>query len=149
MEDAFSEVYKKFKLHFYRDVFQRIQSRELSLSTVEVFCVEIIAALGKPTINEFASYISISSPNATYKVNSLIQKGYVEKIQSENDKREYHLQVTDKYYQYYNLSQSYLEKVEERIRENVAPEEYRSFIRMFERISNEFMPEVTIPKGEK
>ena len=37
-------------------------------------------ALEEPTINEFASFVNISSPNAAYKVNSLIQKGYVEKI---------------------------------------------------------------------
>lgn len=146
MEDAFSEVYKKFKLHFYRDVFNRIQSRELSLSTVETFCVEIIAALGNPTINEFANYINISSPNATYKVNSLIQKGYVEKIQSENDKREYHLRVTEKYYKYYNLSQGYLETVEKRIQEACTPEEYEVFTKIFEKVSNELMPEVVIPK---
>lgn len=63
--------------------------------------------MGKPTINEFASFVQISPPNAAYKVNSLIKKGYLKKVQSENDRREYFLVVTQKYKDYYNISYSY------------------------------------------
>lgn len=107
LEQAFNEVYTKFKLHFYRAVFGRFQKREASLTTVETFCMEIIMALGRPTVNEFSSFVGISPPNAAYKINNLIQKGYVRKEQSEEDKREYHLVVTQKYIDYYNISYSY------------------------------------------
>ena len=79
LEESFSQVYTKFKLHFYQEIFSRFQNREASLTAVETFCMEIILALKEPTINEFASFVHISSPNAAYKVNNLIQKGYVEK----------------------------------------------------------------------
>ena len=46
--------------------------------------METIQALGSPTINEFASFMRISPPNAAYKINSLIRKGYIQKIQSEH-----------------------------------------------------------------
>ncbi len=144
--DAFSEVYKKFKIYFYKNVFNQIQNRELSLTTVEVFCVEIIDALKNPTINEFANFINISSPNAAYKVNSLIQKGYVKKIRSDTDKREYHLTVTDKYYKYYNISQRYVDTVLERVRNNFTKEEVDLFEKMFEKITDELMPEVNLDK---
>ena len=108
LRDAFFTVYTKFKLHFYKEIFQRFQSREASLTTVETFSMETIMALGKPTVNEFASFMCISSPNAAYKVNSLIRKGYLRKVQSEEDHREYHLEVTQKYIDYYNISASYL-----------------------------------------
>ena len=36
LEQAFNEVYTKFKLHFYRAVFGRFQKREASLTTVAV-----------------------------------------------------------------------------------------------------------------
>ena len=97
LEEKFEIVYTKFKLHFYQEIFERFQNREASLTTVETFAMETIQALGSPTINEFASFMRISPPNAAYKINSLIRKGYVQKIQSEHDKREYHLQVTQKY----------------------------------------------------
>ena len=82
LHQAFNEVYTKFKLHFYQEIFRRFQDREASLTTVETFCMESIMALGRPTVNEFATFMCISPPNAAYKVNSLVKKGYVEKIQS-------------------------------------------------------------------
>ena len=145
MSNPLSEVYGKFRLHYYRDVFNRIQARELSLSAVEVYCTEIIRALNKPTINEFANFIGISSPNATYKVNSLIQKGYVTKVQSESDKREYYLDVTDKFYKYWNLSEKYLDIVEGRLQDSLSPEEFETFNRILNKISDEMMPEVGLP----
>ncbi len=149
MSNPLSEVYGKFRLHYYRDVFNRIQARELYLSAVEVYCTEIIRALNKPTINEFANFINISSPNATYKVNSLIQKGYVTKIQSESDKREYYLDVTEKFYKYWNLSEKYLDIVEERLENNLSSEEFETFNRILKKISNEMMPEVGLPEREQ
>ena len=84
-----SAVYSKFRALYYRDVLHRVKLRELSLTTSEVYCVDIIHNLDKPTIQEFSNYIGISTPNASYKINSLIKKGYLKKVQSETDKREF------------------------------------------------------------
>ena len=117
LRDAFFTVYTKFKLHFYKEIFQRFQSREASLTTVETFSMETIMALGKPTVNEFASFMCISSPNAAYKVNSLIRKGYLRKVQSEM----------------------------ERVARRFTPEECGRLEAMLEIVSHELMPEVQIP----
>ena len=61
LKDAFFNVYTKFKLHFYQEIFSRFQDREASLTTVETFCMEIINALGHPTINEFSSFVNTVS----------------------------------------------------------------------------------------
>ena len=55
LHPIFNEVYTKFKLHFYQEIFRRFQDREASLTTVETFCMESIMALGRPTANEFAT----------------------------------------------------------------------------------------------
>ena len=144
LEQAFADVYSKFKLHFYQKVFSRFQSREASLTTVETFCMEIIQALGKPTINEFASFVQISPPNAAYKVNSLIKKGYLKKVQSENDRREYFLVVTQKYEDYYNISYSYLSTVMSRIKDRFSPEDVAKIEEMLTIISDELMPEIPL-----
>ena len=148
-KNPLSEVYSKFRVQYYRDVFKRISNRELSLTTTEAYCVEIIANLGEPTINEFASFVEISSPNATYKVNSLIRKGYLTKVQSGEDKREYILKVTDKYYKYWNISQKYMDIVQSRLEESLTPEEFQLFNRIMCKISDEMMPEVEIPAREE
>ena len=45
LKHAFFNVYTKFKLHFYQEIFLRFQNREASLTTVETFCMESILAL--------------------------------------------------------------------------------------------------------
>ena len=144
---AFFNVYTKFKLHFYRAVFARFQKREASLTTVETFCMETIQALGNPSVNEFASFMRISPPNAAYKVNSLIKKGYIRKVQSPEDRREYHLEVTQKYIDYYNISSSYMVEVMDRIAKRFSPEDCAKLEEMLNIVSRELMPEVEIPEA--
>ncbi len=144
LQDAFSKVYMKFKLHFYQKVFERLQDREASLTTVETFCMEIIYALDKPTVAEFANITNISSPNAAYKVNSLVKKGYLKRVQSEHDKREFHLEVTEKYLNYYNISYNYMETVMKRIEERFAPEEIQTLIKVLQIMDEELMPEIKL-----
>lgn len=148
LQDAFFDVYTKFKLHFYQEIGQRFQSREASLTTVETFCMETIQGLGRPTINEFASFMRLSPPNAAYKVNSLVKKGYVQKIQSPEDRREYHLEVTQKYIDYYNISTSYMIAVMERISQRFSKEDCAKLEEMLTIVSKELMPEVQLPSAE-
>ena len=148
LEEAFQQVYMKFKLHFYKALFDKIQDRETSLTTVETYCIEIIYAMDHPTVSEFASFIQISSPNAAYKVNSLVKKGYLRKVQSENDKREYHLEVTDKYLNYYNLSSSYVKFVTDRMKERFNSEELKVFEKVLQITSEELMAETNVKKFE-
>ena len=142
LEKAFQDVYTKFKLHFYQNVFQRFATREATLTTVESFCMEGIMARGEPTIAEFSRMMQISTPNAAYKIGSLVRKGYVEKIQSTTDRREYHLRPTQKYIEYYNISYSYLHTVIERVRERFPEEDTAKMEEMLTIISNELMPEL-------
>lgn len=144
LHQAFNEVYTKFKLHFYQEIFRRFQDREASLTTVETFCMESIMALGRPTVNEFATFMCISPPNAAYKVNSLVKKGYIRKVQSPSDRREFHLEVTQKYIDYYNISYSYLSTVIERVRKRFPEEDVDKLEQMLTIISDELMPELDL-----
>ena len=73
LQDNFLEVYDKFKLEFFRRIFELVREREGSLSAMEAFSIEIIHALNEPTIGRFAEFLNISQSNATYKVNNLIK----------------------------------------------------------------------------
>ncbi|EJF40134.1 transcriptional regulator, MarR family [Clostridium sp. MSTE9] len=145
LEQSLSDVYTKFKLHFYRKVFSRFESREASLTTVETYCIEIIHALEHPTVNEFASFAQISPPNAAYKVTNLIQKGYLKKIRSKTDKREYFLEVTPKYFEYYNLNHGYILTVIDRIKDRFTPQEVTLLDHILTVMYDELMPEVPLP----
>lgn len=142
LDTAFNAVYAKFKLHFYQEIFSRFQDREASLTTVETFCMECIQALGSPSVNEFATFLHLSPPNAAYKVNSLVKKGYIQRVQSSDDRREFHLQVTQKYIDYYDISSSYVTAVTERIQRRFSKADCDKLVEMLRIISEELMPEV-------
>ena len=141
-EGDFQTIYKKFKLHFYREIFGNWTVREATLTTVETFCMEVIYAMRRPTINEFANFIKISQPNAAYKVNNLIRKGFLRKIRSQKDKREYFLEVTDKYLEYLDIENSYMHKVLERLESRFTKTQLEELDNMLKIISNDLMPEI-------
>jgi len=149
LDKSLSDIYLKIKLNFYRNIFSRFEEREASLTAVETFCVEVIHALKEPTISQFCEFVMISQANATYKIHSLIKKGYVKKIQSEDDKREYRLKVTDKFDRYYAISQRYLIEVSKRISKRFPKEKLEEFEGMLNIINNELMPEIDLSNFEK
>lgn len=141
LDKSFTEVYDKFKLQFYRKVFELVRERDGSLSAMEAFSLEVIKMLGQPTVGQFADFLNISQSNATYKVNSLIKKGYLERENSQTDRREYHLVLSEKFYSYIGLISSYENVVMERIKARFSPEDVEKFDRMLSVIANELMPE--------
>lgn len=141
LHENFMNVYDKFKLEFFRRIFELVRERDGSLSAMEAFSIEVIHALHEPTIGQFAEFLNISQSNATYKVNNLIKKGYLQKQNSTTDRREYHLVLSDKYYGYTDIMRSYVKTVVERMENSFTPEEVEIFSKLLCRISDEMMPE--------
>lgn len=53
LEKAFNDVYTKFKLHFYQNVFQRFATREATLTTVNPFAWRALWPWGSPPLRSF------------------------------------------------------------------------------------------------
>lgn len=145
LDKNFSLVYDKFKFQFYRRIFELVRERDGSLSAMEAFSLEVIKMLGSPTVGQFAEFLNISQSNATYKVNSLIKKGYIERENSAVDRREYHLVLSEKFFNYENLFSNYEHDVMERVKERFSPEEVEVFDRILGVMSSELMQEVRLP----
>ena len=139
--ESFEKVFDKFKFQFFCRIFDLVRERDGSLSAMEAFSLEIIDMLQAPTVGQFADFLNISQPNATYKVNSLIRKGYLVRQNSQSDRREYHLILSDKYRQYMSLLTSYEDTVMARIRDRFPPEDLETFDRILRTMSDELMPE--------
>ncbi len=127
LEEHIMRITDKIHLQFYRRLFSIIKEREGSLTAMEVFAVEVIHSLGAPTVSEFADFLGISRPGASYKVASLIQKGYIVKEASEDDKREFRLRLTEKYYNYISLYENSVKEYVREVEEQFTAEQLRSF----------------------
>ena len=73
--------------------------------------------------SEFAEYSGISQPNATYKVNALASKGYVEKVVSAPDRREIRLRTGKKFAQYFDEDRPVICAAAEKVRTQFSEEE--------------------------
>lgn len=108
LKKSVNKFYRKIKLIIYKNMFDRIKDKEEALSSSEYFCLECIYLMENPTISQFANFLDISSPNATYKVKQLIKKGFITKEKSEKDKREYYLKPTQKFFDFYENKDDYV-----------------------------------------
>ena len=76
---------------------QALNEGELAeLSMKQLVYLDTIASLDHPTFSDLAKQMQVSKPSVTAIVGKLIQKGYVEKVQSAEDRRAFHLLLTDK-----------------------------------------------------
>ena len=106
-EDSFTNAYNKCKLMLYDRALDAGGKKD-ALTVQEVISMEIITALGEPTINEFLSFAHLSASNGAYRVRQLEQGGYIVRRQDPKDRREYHLCATEKYAAEYGAITDYM-----------------------------------------
>lgn len=95
-------MYNKVKLVIYKNMFSKSEEKVDAMTASDYFCLQCLNLLESPTISQFAEFLNVSAPNATYKIKKLIKKGYITKQRSQNDKREYVITPTEKFYSYLN-----------------------------------------------
>lgn len=117
------QLFESFRLKHYRELFGRIRESAGSLSATEAYAADVVYLLKDPTISAFADTLGISQPNATYKINSLASKGYVSRSASDVDRRECHVSVEDRFYEYYDTSYPFIRDGVEKLAQKYTPEE--------------------------
>ena len=118
MERAMKRLFKGMKLNFYKGFFTK-QKMAGMLSSTEMFSLEVIRLLGKPTVGAFAKFINVPLSNATYKINTLIEKGFIKKSKSGKDKREFYLELTEKC-NIINLDEARQQKLMDRVEKRLS-----------------------------
>jgi DNA-binding MarR family transcriptional regulator len=74
-----------------------VQESELTnLSMKQLVYLETIAEMRQPTFGDLAKKLGISKPSVTAIVGKLMQNGYVEKVQSQDDRRSFTVLLTEK-----------------------------------------------------
>lgn len=136
LEKEFEKLYFKFRNNYCKNLFSEVNEDKESLSPTESYCVEAIFLMNRPTVHQFANYVNISQPNATYRISNLISKGYVRKVLSEDDRREYFLEVTDKFSKNYGMKASFNAQLMRSIREKFSPEEITQLEKLMKKLNS-------------
>jgi len=66
------------------------------LSLRQIYILDIIQGLQNPTPTELASELKISKPSVSVAIDRLETAGYIRKVDSDEDRRSYHLHLTQK-----------------------------------------------------
>lgn len=142
LEKVIRDIHNKFKLNFYKNIFNGFEDGENVLTLTERFTLEVIDSLDHPTITDLSNYLGISQPNTTYKANELIKKGYVIKKRDEFDKRRVRLYTTEKLGSYRAKRNLYVSTLIQKINEHFPEKELKSLEAMLTTIEKELMPEI-------
>lgn len=67
-----------------------------NLTSTQVHYLDAIFHLEDPKISELASYLNVSKPTVTFALNKMEKQGFVSKIQSDEDRRFFSIQLTPK-----------------------------------------------------
>lgn len=73
---------------------KELNLRELTVA--QMHYLEVLNALENPNITELATEMRLTKPTVTVAIDKLIQKGYISKVQSDEDRRSSHLHLTKK-----------------------------------------------------
>ena len=144
------EIINETLVHLFHEI-QKLEEEAIitedfkDLTNNDMHIIEAVGLEGG-NMSSIAARLDITVGSLTTSMNSLVKKGYVEKIQSTTDRREYNLRPTQKYIDYYNISYSYLHTVVERARERFSPEDCAKLEEMLTIVSEELMPELDLPK---
>jgi DNA-binding MarR family transcriptional regulator len=84
--------------------FQDERFSELSMR--QMLYLNTIIRMGHPTFSDLARELKVSKPSVTANVGSLIKKGYVAKVQDNEDLRSFHIVITQKALDFDELHQN-------------------------------------------
>ena len=88
------ELLTRFIADLESNAFQQDGFSELSLR--QVLYMETIARLKHPSFSELADELGITRPSVTTLVGKLIRTGFVQKVQDGEDRRSFHIVLTEK-----------------------------------------------------
>lgn len=81
------------------------------LSMRQVLYIDTIAHMECPSFGELAEALGISRPSVTVLVGKLIRKGYLQKVQDGEDRRSFHIHLTEKGRQFTRLHKNVHERM--------------------------------------
>ncbi|SMF84767.1 DNA-binding transcriptional regulator, MarR family [Paenibacillus uliginis N3/975] len=139
LNNLIEDFYMKLTMSFYKNASQNEALDIGDISTVEMSCLEVVYFLKNPTYSELAEFLNISQPNATYRINKLIKKGYLTKVNDKKDRRIFYLQVTDKFMDYYCLNDNYLNNVIAELEKRCTANDIQQFEKMLNIITKDIM----------
>lgn len=110
------------------------QFQLLSLTHTQMHYLESINILDNPNITELAAKLKLSKPTVKVAVDKFIEKGYLYKVQSDEDRRSAHLHLTEKGKLINQMHDYYHRKIAESFSKKLSSNELRTLIELMNKV---------------
>jgi DNA-binding MarR family transcriptional regulator len=104
------------------------------LSLRQIFYLDVIARCENPTPSELARIVKVTRPSITAAIDKLERMGLIRKAASDDDRRSYHLHLSDKGREVTNAHQHVHAHLAQQLTNGLEPEEIKTFIRLIHKI---------------
>jgi len=108
----------------------------LNLTLTQMHYLETISKLGNPNLTELAAVLKLSKPTVKVAVDKLMEKDFVLKVKSDEDRRSAHLHLTEKGKLINTMHEYAHKRIAESITRKLNQEEQEQFIFLMEKILN-------------
>jgi DNA-binding MarR family transcriptional regulator len=106
---------------------------ELTIS--QMHYLEVISQLANPNVTELATEMQLSKPTVTVGLEKLLQKGFVSKVVSDEDRRSSHLHLTQKGMQINQMHEKAHTRFAELMAESLEPAELEQLTALLEKLT--------------
>jgi DNA-binding MarR family transcriptional regulator len=105
------------------------------LTIAQMHYLEVISQLTNPNVTELATEMQLSKPTVTVALEKLMQKGYVAKVVSDEDRRSSHLHLTKKGMQINLMHEMAHTRFAELMAESLEPLELEQLTQLLEKLT--------------
>lgn len=102
--------------------------------------LDTILKMNKPTYSEIAKKFNITKPSVTAMVNKLISLDYLERVQSADDRRVYHISAGAKGSNMLNIENNAITGFAQQISSSLTEAEVTSYIALTKKINAQYIP---------
>jgi DNA-binding MarR family transcriptional regulator len=110
------------------------QYAEEGFTARQIEYIDVINILGNPNLGEIAKVLKLSKPSVTAIVDKLESKGYIQKFQSDEDRRSFHVHLSAKGRKLVEMHNETHNKIADLFRNNLDSNDLKTLVSLFNKM---------------
>jgi len=108
--------------------------QEEGFTARQIVYIDTINMLGNPNLGEIAKALKLSKPSVTAIVDKLASKGYIEKFQSDEDRRSFHVHLSTKGKNLVRMHGETHNKIADMLQNNLDSKDLKALVRILNKV---------------
>jgi DNA-binding MarR family transcriptional regulator len=108
--------------------------QEEGFTARQIVYIDTINMLGNPNLGEIAKALKLSKPSVTAIVEKLASKGYIEKFQSDEDRRSFHVHLSTKGKNLVRMHGETHNKIADMLQNNLDSKDLKTLVRILNKV---------------